>query len=110
MKRGGNDLDFTTCRGALDVSSHTSSVGGLSGRAVDRCPAGAVPWSTGPPGRGPPTLPRRFPVPTYDHPARVQVDPGGSGIPVGLILAAVATRSEERRVGKECRSRWSPHH
>src|ERR1039458_7027574 len=21
-----------------------------------------------------------------------------------------ATRSEERRVGKECRSRWSPHH
>ena len=20
------------------------------------------------------------------------------------------TRSEERRVGKECRSRWSPHH
>ena len=22
----------------------------------------------------------------------------------------VATRSEERRVGKECRSRWSPYH
>ena len=27
-----------------------------------------------------------------------------------LILAIVATRSEERRVGKECRSRWSPYH
>ena len=33
-----------------------------------------------------------------------------------LILAAIvavllaATRSEERRVGKECRSRWSPYH
>src|SRR2546421_6083190 len=26
---------------------------------------------------------------------------------LGLILA---TRSEERRVGKECRSRWSPYH
>src|ERR1035437_4908786 len=27
------------------------------------------------------------------------------------FLAAVArTRSEERRVGKECRSRWSPYH
>src|SRR2546426_2514585 len=26
-----------------------------------------------------------------------------------LVLAAVA-RSEERRVGKECRSRWSPYH
>ena len=23
---------------------------------------------------------------------------------------AVETRSEERRVGKECRSRWSPYH
>ena len=26
-----------------------------------------------------------------------------SGMPVGL-------RSEERRVGKECRSRWAPYH
>ena len=25
-------------------------------------------------------------------------------------LAAGAERSEERRVGKECRSRWSPYH
>ena len=25
-------------------------------------------------------------------------------------MAAVALRSEERRVGKECRSRWSPYH
>ena len=27
-----------------------------------------------------------------------------------LILQAIANRSEERRVGKECRSRWSPYH
>ena len=27
-----------------------------------------------------------------------------------LILSAEAFRSEERRVGKECRSRWSPYH
>ena len=26
------------------------------------------------------------------------------------ILASVIKRSEERRVGKECRSRWSPYH
>ena len=26
------------------------------------------------------------------------------------IVSADATRSEERRVGKECRSRWSPYH
>ena len=28
----------------------------------------------------------------------------------GLIYAAIGERSEERRVGKECRSRWSPYH
>ena len=27
---------------------------------------------------------------------------------VGVIIGL--TRSEERRVGKECRSRWSPYH
>ena len=29
--------------------------------------------------------------------------------PAGLA-AAITARSEERRVGKECRSRWSPYH
>ena len=28
----------------------------------------------------------------------------------GETLAIVGERSEERRVGKECRSRWSPYH
>src|ERR1022692_5328644 len=28
----------------------------------------------------------------------------------GANYLAFATRSEERRVGKECRSRWSPYH
>src|SRR2546430_12421214 len=34
------------------------------------------------------------------------------GLPdIGLTtLPEVAMRSEERRVGKECRSRWSPYH
>ena len=27
-----------------------------------------------------------------------------------VVLSACTTRSEERRVGKECRSRWSPYH
>src|SRR3712207_9541300 len=34
----------------------------------------------------------------------VAINPGGPP------LATYATRSEERRVGKECRSRWSPYH
>ena len=29
---------------------------------------------------------------------------------MGTTLAALYARSEERRVGKECRSRWSPDH
>ena len=29
-------------------------------------------------------------------------------LPLGFLL--IALRSEERRVGKECRSRWSPYH
>ena len=33
-----------------------------------------------------------------------------SYVVAGVILGAVGVRSEERRVGKECRSRWSPYH
>ena len=29
---------------------------------------------------------------------------------IRMALADIKTRSEERRVGKECRSRWSPYH
>ena len=36
-------------------------------------------------------------------------DPDGIEQPFNLTYA-VAERSEERRVGKECRSRWSPYH
>src|SRR3712207_9489850 len=32
------------------------------------------------------------------------------GIAVGCKMSGCALRSEERRVGKECRSRWSPYH
>src|SRR2546427_10796576 len=47
-------------------------------------------------------------------------DPGRGGLPtvraerrlrlVDWFNRVDATRSEERRVGKECRSRWSPYH
>ena len=32
-----------------------------------------------------------------------------NGVQSGL-MASMKERSEERRVGKECRSRWSPYH
>src|SRR2546426_4503205 len=37
-----------------------------------------------------------------------QTLPSGSGS--GIIISPGYIRSEERRVGKECRSRWSPYH
>src|SRR3989440_9474096 len=46
----------------------------------------------------------------------VSVRDFGRGIPLGKVVDCVskintgAKRSEERRVGKECRSRWSPYH
>src|SRR5574341_1551633 len=39
-------------------------------------------------------------------PLLASVAPGG----VALLISGGVARSEERRVGKECRSRWSPYH
>ena len=36
--------------------------------------------------------------------------PGASTDALKLLEAGRVVRSEERRVGKECRSRWSPYH
>src|SRR5260370_4211544 len=61
---------------------------------------------------------------SYSSNDQYVVVPGGSGvqdafkrIPAGtsftstmVVLVPASTRSEERRVGKECRSRWSPYH
>src|SRR2546426_11975069 len=33
-----------------------------------------------------------------------------AGLPIPRWTVAQGKRSEERRVGKECRSRWSPYH
>ena len=40
---------------------------------------------------------------------------GGPAVILGFLISTiylliVMSRSEERRVGKECRSRWSPYH
>src|SRR5256884_3737235 len=35
---------------------------------------------------------------------------GPSTVLVGKVKSGAFVRSEERRVGKECRSRWSPYH
>ena len=38
------------------------------------------------------------------------VDPGERFTAANFKVYAQSSRSEERRVGKECRSRWSPYH
>src|ERR1017187_1471027 len=73
-----------------------------------------------PPPPSPPTLvpPPPAPPPPADHviaapppPARteIQIIREAEAAPAVAAPAAPPTRSEERRVGKECRSRWSPY-
>src|ERR1043166_3391031 len=48
---------------------------------------------------------------SYDPAIRKKLDEGKSGEELFFELALEdLTRSQERRVGKECRSRWSPYH
>src|ERR1051326_7943127 len=44
------------------------------------------------------------------HKADAQFAYGGQNFILGIALPQRILRSEERRVGKECRSRWSPYH
>src|SRR3989454_6995413 len=41
---------------------------------------------------------------------RLRRKPAGRRDLIGRLVATEVERSEERRVGKECRSRWSPYH
>ena len=47
---------------------------------------------------------------TTEHVQEVTKDAVGRWIFNLLGVAIIGVRSEERRVGKECRSRWSPYH
>ena len=53
-----------------------------------------------------PVLERRPSLDAYPG----QADESELGASYESIDPALASRSEERRVGKECRSRWSPYH
>src|SRR3712207_7338035 len=55
----------------------------------------------------------RKPTPQPDDPAlAAEIDRLAAGARSGgaAFESALPARSEERRVGKECRSRWSPYH
>src|ERR1051325_9462575 len=74
----------------------------------------------GPHGRalgGAPATPYKAPMPLFATPFPA-IDPVAVAIgpfairwyALAYILSLLVGRSEERRVGKECRSRWSPYH
>src|SRR3989454_7769093 len=46
----------------------------------------------------------------YDDAAARRARPADVFVKVDVGLERLGVRSEERRVGKECRSRWSPYH
>ena len=55
-------------------------------------------------------LPETFPfvnIKSKKPPIQEVAEPSQGG---GQIIRKFSARSEERRVGKECRSRWSPYH
>src|SRR3712207_1634008 len=54
------------------------------------------------PGRAPYAIPDGVEVAALPHYATLKDTTG--------IVGTLPARSEERRVGKECRSRWSPYH
>ena len=47
---------------------------------------------------------------TEGNPKLTDVNILGGGYERSHVLTLIVLRSEERRVGKECRSRWSPYH
>ena len=61
-------------------------------------------------------VPRRRRIPCLLSPLPARMRFFSVGCDMGLaalsfsLLSASMRRSEERRVGKECRSRWSPYH
>src|ERR1035437_7460598 len=97
--------------------------GGGGGGGAGGAPVGApvpVPVPVVVPVFLPPLSPCGPPVPTGPVPVGV---PPGTGLPARWLTAwrtassrllstwrRIIPRSEERRVGKECRSRWSPYH
>ena len=70
------------------------------------CPPGHDPGVDGRPGLCPQTwgiLQNRYPYEMSAYPGSMQSTAMNADLAYGM-------RSEERRVGKECRSRWSPYH
>ena len=114
--RGAGDRDSRWTGPVIlaSIPAHKSREGSIGPSPAARAtstssaaPGGAVSWALRMAGRAKPTL--------RTDSGRI----GGTGVSlaepsaevmVKLSLSSTPARSEERRVGKECRSRWSPYH
>ena len=98
-----NPLAIFAVTQSVTIPSGTS---GTSGSVT----LGPLPLTTFPASIKPPAGTRYVVTPSV----YLAADPGSTplfGLPyVALTFGGGSPRSEERRVGKECRSRWSPYH
>ena len=104
-----DDSPIFTCRNL--------STGALF-RFCDRCPTGWTPAANTTKRDKQRLLQAYAALSKPSGPASSNHPPTGStlrsasaiGLSVFVLLVGLLLRSEERRVGKECRSRWSPYH
>src|SRR2546425_12784858 len=98
---GGEHLP-TRLFSSPSVASHARAITPAAARNAARAPAAsyAPPIASGPSVR--PSAPSACAAPS--------VDPCSLGEAYTDTSPLAAGRSEERRVGEECRSRWSPYH
>src|SRR6266540_4444960 len=99
---------------AVDLEAHTGAVRAPRSENPFIESAGAPAWNTAVPTPAPAADPFASPPPPTDPFAAAGHRPAGADpfaeAEGSRATLAVTDRSEERRVGKECRSRWSPYH
>src|SRR5256885_16435419 len=106
LRRGGNAIDAAVATGAvLDVTSQNDTgIGGdlfaLVYIAKDKKLYALSSAGWAPAGWTPDFFKTKLGVKTVPN----------NGVNSATVPGAISGRSEERRVGKECRSRWSPYH
>ena len=91
LARSARSALIVAAAASIAVAWGVTRVADLDRRSLAPGPTSAVLTVTGPPSG-----------------SRAAAAVAGAGETV--VLVAQGSRSEERRVGKECRSRWSPYH
>src|SRR5260221_2063668 len=89
---------------------HTRSLCDWSSDVCSSDLSGFVPWRNAWNSAGMSLRHARSPVPPNKTRSKPMLSPQVGVSIFGNLVTKILRRSEERRVGKECRSRWSPYH